>query len=276
MDSENRRHVAVGTAQLAVHESGDSGGDPVLLLHAGVTDLRSWDPLVERLDERARCIRYDARGYGDTTYEEENGWSPVVDAVAVLDSTQVDTAIIIGCSIGGGTAIDLALAHPERVAALVLIAPAISGAPEPELDPAVAALDLAIDAADAEEDLDEVNRLEAHLWLDGPGHDGRVTGTARALFLDMNGRALTLPEPGEPLALPEVFSKLNQISVPTLLLVGDLDLAHIRENALHAASSIPRAQFIELSEVAHLPQLEGHPPTLNAIVEFVESVVAAR
>lgn len=272
----SRRQIASGTAQLATQESGDSAGNPVLLLHAGVTDLRSWDRLVERLHAQVRCIRYDARGYGDTTYEEESGWSSVADAVAVLDASQVDAAVVVGCSIGGGTAIDLALAHPERVVALVLIAPAISGAPDPQLDRAAAELDLAIDAADAEEDLEEVNRLEAHLWLDGPGHDGRVTGPARTLFLDMNGRALASPEPGDPVAVPEAFSRLNEISVPALILVGDLDLAHIRGNSRHAASSIPQALFIELSDVAHLPQLEGDSPTLNAIVEFVESVTPAR
>lgn len=224
---------------------------------------------------RTRCIRYDARGYGETAYEEEDGWSPVDDAVAVLDASHVDRSIVVGCSMGGGTAIELTLAHPEQVAALVLIASAMSGAPEPELEPVAAELDLAIDAADERGDLDEVNRLEARFWLDGPGHDGRVTGATRELFLEMNGRALASSEPGDPVAVPGAFSRLDDISVPTLILVGDLDLAHIRENARHAAEVIPQARLIELRDVAHLPHLEGDSATLDAIVDFIRECDSA-
>lgn len=272
----NRRHVPSGAAQLSVEDSGDASGAPVLLIHAGVTDLRSWDHLVEHLGAGVRCIRYDARGYGETTYEADDEWSPVTDTVAVLDASSVDDAIVVGCSMGGRTAIDLALAHPERVSALVLIAPAIGGAPEPALEPVVAELDLAIDAADSRGDLDEVNRLEAHVWLDGPGHEGRVTGPARALFLEMNGRALASTDPGDSTTAPDAFSELSRISVPTLLLVGDLDLKHVRGNARHAAASIPQSQLIEFPGVAHLPHLEGHSPTLDAIVEFVASAQHSR
>lgn len=264
-----RHSIPSGNARLSVAETGDGDGNPLLLIHAGVTDLRSWDPLVERLGTTNRCIRYDARGYGETAYDEEDGWSPVDDAVAVLDASHLDRTIVVGCSMGGGTAIDLTLEHPERVAALVLIASAIGGAPETELDPVVAELDRAIDAADERGDVDEVNRLEAHFWLDGPGHEGRVTGATRELFLEMNGRALASPEPGDPAVSPGAFSRLDDISVPTLILVGDLDLAHIRENARHAAAVIPRARLVELRDVAHLPHMEGDSATLDAIVDFV-------
>lgn len=272
----NRRHIRSGAARLSVDESGNAGGVPVLLIHAGVTDLHSWDDLVEHLAASARCIRYDSRGFGETTYEEENDWSPVTDAVAVLDASHVDNVIVVGCSMGGRTAIDLALTHPSRVAALVLIAPAISGAPEPALDTVVAELNRRIDAADARGDLGEVNQLEAHVWLDGPGHEGRVTGSARTRFLEMNGRALAAADPGDPAISPDAFSGLSGISVPTLLLVGNLDLRHVRENTRHAAASIPRSRLIEFPDVAHLPHLEGHLPTLDAIVEFVESALSAR
>lgn len=272
----SRRHVRSGAAHLSVDENGDVDGAPVLLLHAGVTDSRSWDPLIERIDERTRHVRYDARGYGDSSYEAEDGWSPVDDAVAVLDACEMDAAILVGCSIGAATAIDLALARPERVSALVLIAPAINGAPDPQLEPFAGELDRAIDQADSRDDLEEVNRLEAHFWLDGPGHSGRVAGSARALFFEMNGRALAAADPGTPAVSADAFSRLGEISVPTLVLVGGLDLAHVRENAGYAAASIPHARLVELDDVAHLPQLEGHLPTLSTIVEFIDSVAAGR
>lgn len=263
--------VASGHALLAVEETGAQDGKAVLLLHAGVTDKRSWAPVVEHMGARVRCISYDRRGYGETEYEPEDGWSPVADAVRVLDASNVDATIVVGSSIGGGTAIDLALAHPERVSALVLIAPAISGAPEPELDPLVAELDAEIDAADEREDLDVVNQLEAHFWLDGPGQAGRVTGSTRDLFLDMNGRALSATDPGEPTEVPDAWSQLDRITVPILFLAGSLDLRHFRTDAKAAAASAGDRRFMELPGVAHLPQLEGHAATLNAIGDFIAS-----
>ncbi|WP_307357852.1 alpha/beta fold hydrolase [Microbacterium murale] len=224
---------------------------------------------MDRLGTAVRCIRYDRRSYGETEYSPEDGWSPVADTVAVLDASEADTVIAIGSSIGGRTAIDLALAHPERISALVLIAPAISGAPEPELEPLVEALDAEIDAADAVADLDAVNRLEAHLWFDGPGHEGRVNGPIRDLFLDMNARAISAIDPGTSGDALDAWSRLDRITVPILFLVGSLDLLHIRERAREAAASVQNGQFVELPDSAHLPHLEGSPSALDAIAEFL-------
>lgn len=269
-----RENVASGRARLAVEHSGSASGAPVLMIHAGVTDRRSWAPLVDRLGTAVHSIRYDTRGYGETEYEAEDGWSPVSDAVAVLDALAIDRAIVIGCSMGGRAAINLALAHPDRVRALVLIAPAIGGAPAPDLEPLVAELDRRIDAADARGDLDEVNRLEAEVWLDGPGHTDRAAPGARALFLDMNGRALAAPDPGAEASIDEAWLRLAEITVPALVLIGDLDLAHVRRNAHHIATSLPDAELVELGDVAHLPHLEEHPETLTAIVQFVTTHAA--
>ena len=104
--------ITSGSAVLAAESAGD--GPDVLLVHAGVTDQRSWASVVERLPGR-RSLTYDARGYGRTTYEPEDGWSSVGDAVAVLDAYDVAQAVVIGSSMGGRTSIDLTLLHPDRV-----------------------------------------------------------------------------------------------------------------------------------------------------------------
>ena len=62
--------------------------------------------------------------------------------------------------------------------------------------PGLEDLERRYDAAYEAKDLDELNRLEAEIWLDGPFHPGRVEGPARDLFLDMNRIALEAPEPG--------------------------------------------------------------------------------
>ncbi|WP_310963295.1 alpha/beta fold hydrolase [Nocardioides terrisoli] len=264
-----------GRARLAAREHG-SGQPDVLLVHAGVTDQRSWSHLIGRLSTHARCLTFDARGFGRTEYEPEEGWSPVDDALAVLDGFGSARAVVVGASMGGRTALDLTLSRPDRVSGLVLIGAAISGAPAPtDLDDAARALDEAGDAALERGDLDEVNRIEAHLWLDGPLQaEGRVEGEARRLFLEMNAAALAAADPGGQADPPAAWDRLDEVGVPTLVLVGEHDLRHVRANARRVAESVRAARLIELDGVAHLPHLEGDQQTLAAIDEFVSAAAS--
>ncbi len=122
-----------GRAQLNYKSSGVTGGVEVLLIHAGVNDRRNWRHVIEHLSSRHRCVAFDMPGVGETTYEREDARSPVIDAVAVLDAADLERPVVVACSMGGQTAVDLALAGPERVAALALIGTAIRGAPYPEI-----------------------------------------------------------------------------------------------------------------------------------------------
>jgi pimeloyl-ACP methyl ester carboxylesterase len=260
--------ITSGSAVLAAEEHG-SGSPAVLLVHAGVTDQRSWRHVVEALPDH-RCLTYDARSYGRTTYEPEDGWSKVTDAVAVLDAYDVDRAVVVGASMGGKTSIDLALLHPDRVGALVLIGPAISGAPDSEVEDAVKPLEAALIAADEAGDLEELNRVEAHIWLDGPlVPEGRVGGEVRALFLEMNAIPLAAVDPGDDDSGVVAWDRLSEITVPTLILVGEHDLLEIREGCSHAAREMPHARLVELPGVAHLPHLENDERTLAEITAFV-------
>ena len=173
---------------------------------------------------------------------------------------------------GGATAIDLALVHPGRVSALVLIGTAVSGAPDLELEPGLEDLERRIDAAFLAADHEELNRLEAQLWLDGPFQpEGRVGGEVRELFLEMNGRALAAAETGDERAEPDAWRRLDEIDVPTLVLIGEHDLRHTHANAAHLAESIPRARLVPLPGVAHLPHLEGDASTLAEIASFLST-----
>ena len=260
-----------GRARLAYDDTGGEGGADVLLIHAGVNDRRSWKHVVERLSPPHRCVAYDMRAFGESSqYEREDGWSPVADAVAVLDAAGLRRPLVVACSMGGQTAIDLALAHPERVAGLLLIGTAIRGAPYPELtEGPTHDLDVLIEAAEEAGDLDELGRLEAWMWLDGPdAPEGRVSGPARDLFLAMNAIALRAEDPGEQAQPPDAWPRLGEIAVPTTLLVGRLDTEEIRAVDELAAGLIPGAEFKWLDGVAHVPHLENDPATLDAIAAF--------
>jgi len=262
-----------GRARIAYDSDGGDGGADVVLIHAGVNDRRSWRHVADRLAPRHRCVSYDMRGFGETTYEREEGWSPMADAVAVLDAAGVERAVVVACSMGGQAAIDLALGHPDRVAALLLIGTAVRGAPEPELTGGpMADLIARIESAYEAGDLDELGRLEAWMWLDGPAApEGRVGGAARELFLDMNGRALHAEDPGSEAELPDAWPRLGELAVATLVLVGRLDTEDTVGVAEHVAALVPGARLVHLEGVAHVPHLEGDPATLDAIAAFVDA-----
>ena len=259
-----------GKARIAYEVTG--AGPEVLLVHAGVNDRRSWRHAVDRLSPDFRCIAYDMRGHGETEYEPEEGWSPHEDARAVLDAAGAERPLVVACSMGGQAAIDLALAHPERAGALLLIGTAVRGAPYPELtEGPTAALNERFGQAEEAGDLEELNRLDAHMWLDGPASpEGRVGGEARALFLEMNAKALAAPDRGPEADTPDAWPRLPEIAVPTLLLVGRLDAEEIVAIAPEVAGRIPHARLEYLDGVAHLPHLEADEATLRSIHTFAE------
>jgi len=268
--------VTSGAARLACDLGGPPGDPrpPVLLLHPGVADRRCWHRLAGEICGTHRPIAYDRRGFGTTTYEPER-YSHVDDAVAVLDAAGVGAAVVVGNSMGGRVALELALAHPGRVAGLVLIAPSVRGAPyDLPLPPAVTRLEDAIDAADEAGDLEQLNKLEAHVWLDGPEQpEGRVSGAARALFLDMNGIALAAPDPGPEIeaeaAGPAAWERLGEVDVPALVAAGEYDMPDARQVAEGTAARLPGGRFVDLPGVAHLPQMEGSEVLRREVTVFL-------
>jgi len=193
--------VDVPGARLAGEVSGN--GPVVVFLHAGIADRRMWRTEMDRLSIDHRVIAYGRRGFGKSEARERS-FSHVDDLIAVLDHNRAERAVLVGCSQGGRIAIDLALMHPERVSALVLVAPAVTGAPSPATyPPSIAAHIEELESAEEDQDLDRVNELEAWFWLDGPSsQEGRVQGPLRDLFLDMNSIALHHPEIGEERSRP--------------------------------------------------------------------------
>jgi pimeloyl-ACP methyl ester carboxylesterase len=101
-------------------------GPAVVLLHGGLLDCTTWDREFERLARSHRVVRYDARGHGRSSVQHGE-YSHADDLVALLDELEIERAVLVGLSLGGRTAIDVAIAHPERVAGVVAVAPGMSG-----------------------------------------------------------------------------------------------------------------------------------------------------
>jgi pimeloyl-ACP methyl ester carboxylesterase len=258
-----------GTALHAVRWPGD--GPTVVLLHAGVADHRSWLTTAELLAP-ADVVAYDRRGYG-LSEAGATAFRHVDDLRRVLDVVSPDApAWLVGSSMGGGVALDLAVEDPQRLAGLVLLAPAVSGAPQvTELDPATRRLDELLESAYAAGDLDEVNRLETWVWLDGPtSPERRVDGAARALALAMNAAILGAGgEEGAGVSGVDAWTALADLRLPTTVACGDLDVPFLVERAAAVATRVPGARHEVLPGTAHLPYLEDP----QAVADVVRTAV---
>ena len=265
-----RTCIPSGRASLVAYTAGHADRDaPTLVfLHAGVCDSRSWAPQFASFAATHRVVAYDRRGFGATAAVDEH-FSSVDDLRAVLDALEIERAVLIGCSQGGRIALDAALDEQaggrRRVIGLVLVAAAIGGAPEPAPDDA--RLDRLIERfkkAQDDDDIDEQNRIEAHVWLDGPFEpEGRVAGRPRDLFLAMNRVILGGPKIGTTDVPGTAYGRLATLDVPTLVAWGPLDVPSVVVNMRHAVATIPGASACELDGVAHLPSLEA-PDRLDA------------
>lgn len=243
----------------------DGAGAPVVLVHAGIADARMWGPLVERLVPGWRVVRPDLRGYGRSVLPP-GPFSHVDDLAAVLDATAAEPVHLVGASMGGRVALDLALARPAAVRSLVLLGAVVSGfdpdAPEPPLWADVV-------AADRADDLDALADAEARMWLADP--DGtRLPPGVLDLVREMNRTALAAERSGIATERPvdPAVDRLGGLDLPVLVVDGDLDLPDIGLAADLLAERLPRVERVRLPGTAHLPALERPDDVADLLQRF--------
>lgn len=261
--------VSVGGAVFSGLKQGE--GLPVIFLHAGVCDKRMWQAQMAAVaDAGWQAIAYDRRGYGETDSPDE-AFSHLDDLEALLDALEIHAALLVGCSLGGGLAIDFALRHPGRVIGLVLIGTSVTGAPW-STNAEEQAIEMASDDAWERGDRDLLNRVEAHAWLDGPrSQSGRVGGAVRDLFLDMNGIALSKPPLTRELERPDAWTRMEAVSTPSLLMVGSEDFSAIIDRHETLSETMPNAFAVVLDGAAHIPSIE-RPDLVNVLLlQFLDA-----
>lgn len=272
--AERRVSVSSGSASLAVSVWGESG-TPIVALHPGVADRRCWRWCAPVWATAGHVVTaYDRRGFGATEYLPERH-DDVDDLRAVTAAMNARPAIVVGNSRGGALAIDHALAHPDEVTALVLIAPSPSGYDDTHWPTMPAEEQLDQQIADAEErgDLELVNRLEVHYWLDGVDQaDDRVEGPARRLMAEMNGLALRAAPVGERAEHSPAWERVSALTMPVLVVCGEYDLDGCQQLCADLTAIVPGAHLAKIREAAHCPQLD-QPAALNEVVlDFIGSL----
>ena len=225
----------------------------VVLVHSALGDSRLWRRQAGALRERFDLVAPDLPGWGDTPMPAEP--FSFVEAVATLLP-----GMLGGNSFGGAVALRTALAHPELVERLVLIA---SGVPAwdwtDELRDYFAAEEAAIEAGD----LDAATEVNMEFWV-APEHRDEVRPQQR--------RSLELqtahPEP--EVRWPEL-APLATLTMPTLVVVGDRDKADFQAISHHLAGEIPGAELAVVEGAGHLVGLD-RPDDLNALLlEFLSA-----
>jgi pimeloyl-ACP methyl ester carboxylesterase len=256
----------VDGGRLRVLEDGD--GPAVTLLHPGIWDARVWDEQVPALvDAGFRVIRYDLRGFGGSSWPQEP-YSDVEDLRAVLDHLDVWRTALIGCSLGGDVAVRFTLTAPERVWALVPVASGLKGFPwnDEELTDLYEPVQRAIDDGDYERAVEEGLRRWAPLGVDDPA------GTRiRSIALD-NARRFSLDESLAGGEAPSAYERLEEIDIPTLVLVGDHDLRDIERVADTLATRIPGARKAVVEGADHVVNLRQPRAFEAAVLSFLEGV----
>jgi pimeloyl-ACP methyl ester carboxylesterase len=224
-----------------------------VLLHAGVADSRMYRQQLETL---APARAFDLPGFGQTPI----GPDTPDDRTFVLDNLPDGRATLIGTSLGGRLALEVALESPERVAALVLVGAGLDGHQWSE---EVRAFGAEEDAALERGDLDAAVEANVKLWLADD-----VDPEVRALVADMQRNAFSLQEghdiPIPPLD-PPASGRLGEIDVPTLVVTGDEDVHDIHEIAEKLAAEIPGAERATIAGSGHLPSLE-RPDDFDRVV----------
>lgn len=273
-----RSYAPVGGGRLYYEVTGD--GYPLVLIHAGVADLRMWDEQVEAFAPSYRVIRYDSRGYGRSE-TEEGIFSDRADLAALLDRLGVEKAHVLGLSRGGGIAVGFCLEYPERVTALVPVASGVDGLEgwEALVTPAENAASAAMEALWGARDFDTLTDLEVRYWADGPGQpEGRAEASVRERLRDMI-QFTRQNQPVEPTLSrldPPALRRLAEIRVPTLVMYGDLDESVVMAGCEQLAKGIAGARKVVFPGVAHMVNMERPAEFNRLVLEFLGGLPEAR
>jgi pimeloyl-ACP methyl ester carboxylesterase len=261
--------LSVNGVELCVDTFGSPVDPAILLIHGASASMDHWEPeFCERLAAAGRyVVRYDHRDTGESTsYEPGNpqytGAELVADPIGILDALEIGKAHVVGISMGGGIAQQLAVEYADRVASVTFVATSPSGPSDPDLPPPADKIKASFsedapptDWSDTESALDALikdDRLFAgSLPYDEPA---RRALYAKALARTTNPASMAnhwMVEGGD-----SIRHRLGEIAVPALVLHGTEDPLFPPAHGEALAHEVPGARLVLLEGAGHeLPTL---------------------
>jgi len=259
------RFVTVGDGRLWCESAGVASAPAVVLLHDGLLPSCTWDDVWSPLAHSAHVVRYDRRGMGRSD-PPRSPFIPTEDLLALLDSLGIARATLVGSSSGSGLAIDFAIRHPDRVERLVLAGPVLHGMASSEHFLARGARNNApLDHGDS---LGAADRWAQDRWQvagSDPALRKRLAAMLRANAHDLryDGRL------ERRFAVPAI-ARLAEIRVPTLILVGESDIADVQAYAGAIEAGIPGARREVVAGAGHLVQIEKPAEFVSQVTAFID------
>ncbi|MBN1436722.1 MAG: alpha/beta hydrolase [Sedimentisphaerales bacterium] len=236
-------------------------GPGLVLIHGNMLDSRMWRFNVGQLSRDHTVIAYDMKGYGKSGAKGRHIGAAVDDLRALLDHLNIEKTVVCGTSMGGVAALHFALLHPERTSGLILVDSdlsrfAISG----EFAEPILATQQALERGD--------KREAVRIWLDHAMlRDVKNCPAAYELLLEMVndyewrdwliGRGYLID--------PPALERLDQVTAPTLVMVGERDLQRFHAIAQLLTREIPNCESLVMEGVSHLPNME-RPEEFNRLV----------
>jgi pimeloyl-ACP methyl ester carboxylesterase len=254
---------------VTIYYEDEGSGRPVLLIHGHTMDRRIWDPMVPGLLAAGlRVLRPDLRGHGRST-RPDFGYHVshhAADMAALLDAAGVDVATVVGYSIGGGVALEMAVTMPDRLRGLVLVSPVM-----PDRPFETAFMD----------NLREVARMarsegiEAAMlgpWASNPlfAYSFSKPGLRDAAMVinrDFPGAEYLATQRDRVEREWTVPERLAEVRIPTSVIAGDHETPGFRAYAEEAAAGIPGARLEFFQDCGHLLPLEEPDRLAEAIVD---------
>lgn len=252
--------IAEAEGGMVAYETCGSGDKAIVLLHDGILHSAAYDDVWPLLCQRFKVVRYDRRGYGATP-AATTPFASVDDLSAVMKAAGITHATLVGSSAGSGIAVDFALAHPDAVDGLVLAGPWVSGF-KPSAGFIARGLKLAL--------LIKTGNLEGAvkdpyiLTKSADAERARVVA-----LLKSNPQNLSNPSGKVERAGPDAKDRLAEIHAPTLVLVGEVDIKDVFEQARAVADVVPGAVLEIVPAAGHFMYLEKPRDFAERVVHFL-------
>jgi 3-oxoadipate enol-lactonase len=246
------------------YEACGKGAQAIVLIHDGVVNSASFDEMWPQLCRDFRVVRYDRRGYGRSPAAKAP-YSPQEDLAAVMRAAGLDRASLVGFSFGGGLAVSYAIQHPEHVDRLILSGAALNGFKVSKNFTSritQVMLPMMIGNMDA-----VIANASKETWIMAPGNEAaraKITALIKANPQDLRHQ-MKDPIRDWPSDLP----RMGELKVPTLILVGDHDIADNQAQSGAAQVLIPGSRRIVVEGAGHLMQLEHPKEVAELIADFV-------